>query len=96
MGARERNFLVDLAERAGHGPAARSRQDAWMSGDREGAAADLPPELIDAMALACMPAELDDRLAAFEAIGVTTLVAVPCGDRPAVVRTPAAAVGAAT
>jgi alkanesulfonate monooxygenase SsuD/methylene tetrahydromethanopterin reductase-like flavin-dependent oxidoreductase (luciferase family) len=95
MGARDRNFYVDLAERAGHGVAARACQDAWMAGDRKGAAADLPPELIDAMALACTPSELDDGLAAFEVVGVTTLVAVPCGDRRALVRTLAAATGGA-
>jgi hypothetical protein len=39
------------------------------------------------MALATTPAALDDRLAAFEAVGVDTLVAVPCGrDRARVVR----------
>ena len=39
------------------------------------------------MTLACTPAQLDDRVAAFRAPGVTTLVALPCGDRPALGRT---------
>ena len=36
---------------------------------------------------------MDERLAAYEAAGATTLVAVPAGDRSALVRTLAAAVG---
>ena len=46
--------------------------------------------------MACVvttPAGLDDRLAAYEAAGADTLVVVPAGDRPAVVRALAAAVG---
>jgi F420-dependent oxidoreductase-like protein len=98
MGAPEKNFYVDHADRIGFGDAARAVQARWLERDRVAAMAALPPELIDAMALACTPAELDDRLAAYEAAGVDTLVAVPCGeDRARVVRTLAAAtVGAAT
>src|SRR3954449_9222228 len=32
MGSREKNFYVELAERAGHGPAARACQDGMHSG----------------------------------------------------------------
>jgi F420-dependent oxidoreductase-like protein len=92
MGARDKNFYVDLADRQGHGDAARAVQSAWLGGDRAAAAAALTDELVDTMALACTPAELDGRLAAFADAGVTTLVAVPCGpDRPAIVRALAAA-----
>ncbi len=87
MGSKAKNFYVELAERAGHGEAARECQDAFLGGDRERAAGALTPDLIDAMALATTPDGLPDRLAAFEAIGVNTLIAVPCGsDRPAVAR----------
>jgi F420-dependent oxidoreductase-like protein len=87
MGSREKNFYVDLAERAGHGAAARECQEAFLGGDRERAAAALTPELIDTMALATTPDALPERLAAFAAVGVDTLVAVPCGsDRPRVAR----------
>jgi F420-dependent oxidoreductase-like protein len=87
MGSKAKNFYVELAERAGHGEAARECQDAFLGGDRERASGALTPALIDAMALATTPDGLPDRLAAFEAIGVNTLVAVPCGsDRPAVAR----------
>jgi F420-dependent oxidoreductase-like protein len=86
MGSREKNFYVELAARAGHGDAARACQEAFLAGDRERAAAALTGELIDSMALATTPGELDNRLAAFDAIGVDTLVGVPCGaDRPRVV-----------
>jgi F420-dependent oxidoreductase-like protein len=88
MGSRETNFYVELAERAGHGPAARACQDAMLSGHREAAAAALSDELVDAMSLATTPAGLDDRLAALEECGVDTLVAVPLSrDRARLVRT---------
>jgi alkanesulfonate monooxygenase SsuD/methylene tetrahydromethanopterin reductase-like flavin-dependent oxidoreductase (luciferase family) len=87
MGSREKNFYVELADRAGHGGAARACQEAFLGGDRERAAGALTPELIDSMALATTPARLDDRLSAFAEVGVDTLVAVPCGsDRAGVVR----------
>jgi F420-dependent oxidoreductase-like protein len=93
MGSKEKNFYVELAARAGHGDAARACQEAFLAGDRDRAAAALTPGLIDSMALATTPRELDARLAAFEAVGVDTLVAVPCGsDRARVVRTLAKAV----
>jgi F420-dependent oxidoreductase-like protein len=88
MGSKEKNFYVELAVRAGHGDAALACQEAFLGGDRDRAAAALTPELIDSMALATTPGALDDRLAAFDAIGVDTLVGVPCGaDRARVVRT---------
>jgi F420-dependent oxidoreductase-like protein len=94
MGSREKNFYVELAERAGHGPAARACQDAMLSGHRDAAAAALSDELVDAMSLATTPAALDDRLAALEACGVNTLVAVPLSsDRARLVRTLAEAFG---
>jgi F420-dependent oxidoreductase-like protein len=94
MGSREKNFYVELAERAGHGPAARACQDAMLSGHREAAAAALSDELVDAMSLATTPAGLNDRLAALAACGVDTLVAVPLSsDRPRLVRALAEAFG---
>ncbi len=94
MGSKEKNFYVDSADRAGHGKSARAVQDRMLAGDRDGAAAALSDGLIDAVAIATTPAGLDDRLTAYEAAGVTTLVAVPCGDKPATVRLLAEAVGA--
>jgi F420-dependent oxidoreductase-like protein len=91
MGAREKNFYVELAERYGHGAAAHAVQDAFLSGDRAGSAAAVTDELVDAGAICTTPDGLADRLAAYAAAGVTTLVAVPTGDRPATVRALAAA-----
>ncbi len=86
MGAKEKNFYVDVAAEYGHGDSAREVQERFLAGDRMGAAAAVTPELIDAACIATTPAGLDEKLAAYEAAGVDTLVAVPGGDRTATVR----------
>jgi F420-dependent oxidoreductase-like protein len=86
MGAKEKNFYVDLAAAYGHGDAAREVQERFLAGDRAGSAAAVTDELIDSASIATTPAGLDDKLAAYEAAGVDTLVAVPGGDRAATVR----------
>jgi F420-dependent oxidoreductase-like protein len=92
MGAKDKNFYVELAERQGHGTAARAVQERALAGDRAGAVAAVSDALVDAGTVACTPARLDERLADYERAGVTTLVAVPCGeDRASVVRALAAA-----
>lgn len=92
MGAKDKNFYVELAERQGHGEAAREVQSRALSGDRAGAVAAVTDGLVDAGAIATTPAGLDERLAVYERAGVTTLVAVPCGDdKPGVLRALAAA-----
>lgn len=92
MGAKSKNFYVELAERQGHGVAARAVQDAALAGDQAGAIAAASDGLVDAGAIATTPAGLDERLATYERAGVTTLVAVPCGDdKPGVLRALAAA-----
>jgi F420-dependent oxidoreductase-like protein len=92
MGAKEKNFYVELAERSGHGEAAREVQEKFLARDMIGAGMALTDELIDSMALVCRPADLEGRLARFDAVGVTTLAAVPCGpDKAAIVRALASA-----
>jgi F420-dependent oxidoreductase-like protein len=92
MGAKNKNFYVELAERQGHGTAAREVQEKGLAGDRLGAVAAVTDGLVDAGAIATTPAGLDERLAIYERAGVTTLVAVPCGDdKPGVLRALAAA-----
>jgi F420-dependent oxidoreductase-like protein len=93
MGAKEKNFYVELADRYGHGDAAREVQDRMLGGDRAGAAAALTDELVDAGTVATTPAGLEARLAAYADAGADTFVGVPCGDRPAAVRALAAALG---
>ena len=92
MGAKEKNFYVELAERHGHGEAARRVQELGLAGDRLGAMAAVPAGLIDALALVATPATLADRLAEYEAAGVTTLLASVAGkDKPGTLRLLAAA-----
>ena len=91
MGAKEQNFYVELAERYGHGAAAREVQELWLSGERERAHAAVSDAFVDAMAIAVAPDGLAPRLARYREAGVTTLIALPAGDRAAVVRALAAA-----
>jgi F420-dependent oxidoreductase-like protein len=86
MGAKDKNFYVDLADSYGFGDAARECQRLMLEGDRAGAAAALTPEMIDASAICTTPDRLAERVAAYEAAGADTLVAVPSGDKAAVVR----------
>ena len=95
MGAKGRNFYVDTAERFGHGESARMVQELFSAGDREGAAAALSEGLIEGSAIVCRPGELEQRLGDYERAGATTLLAMPFGDRPAIVRELAAAVSSA-
>lgn len=95
MGAKGKNFYVEAAERSGQGDAAREVQRLFMAGDRAGAAAALTAELIDSSAVCCRPAELADHLAHYERAGATTLLAMPFGDRPAIVDQLASSVPAA-
>ncbi len=85
MGAPQKNFYVELAERHGHGDAARTAQARWLERDLPGAAAALTDELVDAAALACRPGDLAGRLDEYAQAGATTLIALPCGDRRATV-----------
>jgi F420-dependent oxidoreductase-like protein len=95
MGAKEKNFYVDTADRFGHGDSARRVQELFQAGDREGAAAALSDELIEGSAICCRPGEIDERLAEYERAGATTLLAMPFGDRPKIVEALAAAVSGA-
>jgi F420-dependent oxidoreductase-like protein len=93
MGAKGKNFYVETAERFVEGRSARDVQGLFMAGDRAAAATALSTELIDGSAICCRPGELGERLAAYEQAGATTLLAMPFGDRPAIVDELAAAVG---
>ena len=82
MGAKDKNFYIELATRYGFGDVAVACQEAFLAGDRMGAAATLTPEVIDLAAIAATPSTLEDRLAAYAHAGVDTLIALPFGDRP--------------
>src|SRR5690606_28291334 len=82
MGAKDKNFYVELATRYGFGDVASACQEAFLAGDRLGAATALTPEVIDLAAIAATPETLADQLAAYADSGVDTLIALPFGDRP--------------
>jgi F420-dependent oxidoreductase-like protein len=77
MGAREKNFYNQLAQRYGFEDAARTVQDLYLDGKREEAMAALPGELIDLMTI-CGPEDVvRERIAAFRDAGVGTLMISP-------------------
>ncbi|MEO6026283.1 MAG: LLM class F420-dependent oxidoreductase [Candidatus Binatia bacterium] len=78
MGARGKNFYNDLACRYGFEEAAKKIQDLYLSGKKEEAAAAVPDQLADEVALVGPPERIRERLAAWRESGVTTVV---CGTR---------------
>lgn len=77
MGARDANFYADLAGRYGFGDSTAVVQDRYLAGDRAGAAAAVPDELVRGTALVGDEGHVAERLAAFAASGVTTLSVQP-------------------
>ncbi len=76
MGARDRNFYYNVACRYGYEEAAGKIQDLYLQGKKAEAIAAVPDELVDEVSL-CGPKErISERLAAWRASGVTTLI---CG-----------------
>lgn len=73
MGARGKNFYADLAGRYGFEAEAAAIQDLYLSGDRGGAMARIPAELIDAVALVGPRERVRDRLQIWRDSPVTTL-----------------------
>ena len=73
MGARGRNFYYDLAARYGFEDAAAEIQNLYLSGDKGGAMARVPAELIDAVALVGPRERVRERLALWRNSPVTTL-----------------------
>ncbi len=77
MGSRKQNFYKTLAENYGFGDAAASVQDLYLKGAKEEAARALPDGLIDLVSLCGPKAKVAERLEAFKAAGVGTLLATP-------------------
>jgi F420-dependent oxidoreductase-like protein len=77
MGSREKNFYNRLVRSYGFEDAARKVQDLYLAGRKEEAMAALPDELIDAVTVVGPADAVRDRLRAFEAAGVGTLIASP-------------------
>jgi F420-dependent oxidoreductase-like protein len=94
MGAKDKNFYVDLLAANGLADEAHEVQDRFLAGDRIGAAMSLTPEVIDMCGVACTPDELGDRLGRFEAAGADSVIAIPFGsDKQRVVEQLAACSG---
>jgi F420-dependent oxidoreductase-like protein len=77
MGARERNFSNELVRRYGYEREAALIQDHFLSGRRAEAMAAVPDDLVRSTALVGPAAYVKDRLAAYAAAGVTTLLVSP-------------------
>ncbi|AJE86607.1 LLM class F420-dependent oxidoreductase [Streptomyces physcomitrii] len=79
MGSRKQNFYNQLAQRMGYEQAAAEIQDKYLAGDKEGAAAAIPHELIDSTTLLGSVPRIAEGMAAYAEAGVTTLTLAPAG-----------------
>ncbi|MFI5268204.1 MAG: LLM class F420-dependent oxidoreductase, partial [Chloroflexota bacterium] len=79
MGARGANFYTDLACRYGFEHEAKQVQDLYLAGKKQEAAAAIPDALLQGATLIGPEGYLKERLAAYEAAGVTVLNITPVG-----------------
>ena len=77
MGSRKQNFYNALVQRYGFEDAAREVQDLYLEGRKDEAAAALPGELIDTVALVGPRDVIRERLAVYRSAGVGTLMISP-------------------
>src|SRR6476619_2967278 len=83
MGSRDKNFYNQLVQRYGFEDAAREIQELYLNGKKDEAAAAIPPELIDTVALVGPRDRVRERLAVYRDAGVGTLIAAPVAVDPA-------------
>jgi alkanesulfonate monooxygenase SsuD/methylene tetrahydromethanopterin reductase-like flavin-dependent oxidoreductase (luciferase family) len=74
MGARGRNFYNDYAKRLGYEEAAVRIQDLYLEGKKAEAMAAVPDELVDEVALVGPRERIAERLEAWKASGVTSML----------------------
>jgi F420-dependent oxidoreductase-like protein len=74
MGAKGKNFYNDLARRYGYEEASAHIQDLYLDGKKMEATMAVPDELVDEVSLVGPRDRVADRLEAWKASGVTTLV----------------------
>jgi len=74
MGSREENFHKRMIERYGYVDAANRIQDLWLSGRQQEAVAAVPEDLADAVSLIGTRADVREKLRAWRASPVTTLL----------------------
>ena len=79
MGSAKQNFYNKLAQRMGYEKEAAEIQEKYLAGDKEGAAAAIPHELIDSTTLLGPVERIADRMKAYAEAGVTTLSLTPAG-----------------
>ncbi|MFC7217913.1 LLM class F420-dependent oxidoreductase [Streptomyces polyrhachis] len=79
MGSRKQNFYNRLAQRMGYEKEAAEIQERYLAGDKDGAAAAVPRELIDSTSLLGPVERIADRMQAYAQVGVTTLSLAPAG-----------------
>lgn len=79
MGSRKQNFYNQLAQRMGYEKEAAEIQDKYLSGDKQGAAAAVPHEMIDRCSLLGSVDRIADRMKEYAEAGVTTLTLAPAG-----------------
>jgi hypothetical protein len=79
MGARGVNFYNDVLRRYGFDREARAIQDAYLGGDKKGAAALVPDVLLEELSLVGDAGFVKDRIAAHRDAGVTILNVAPIG-----------------
>ena len=73
MGARKKNFYFNLASRYGFEDEAVEIQDCFLAGDKQGAVAAVPDDLVDEVALCGPKARIREQLDAWSAAPITTL-----------------------
>jgi len=90
MGSRKKNFYNQLVQRYGFEDAAREVQELYLDGKKDEAAAAIPPELIDTVALVGPREKVRDRLEVYREAGVGSLIVSPvaweAGDRKRMIR----------
>ena len=80
MGSASTNFYNEAYARQGFADVARDAQARWIEGDRAGAAALIPDELVLATTLIGTEQMVRDRLALWDQVGVTTARLYPAGE----------------
>jgi hypothetical protein len=74
MGAKEKNFHLDLIGRFGFAEEAQRVQELFLSGKRAEAIAAVPEQLVDEITLVGPKERIRDRLGAWKESPVTTLL----------------------
>jgi alkanesulfonate monooxygenase SsuD/methylene tetrahydromethanopterin reductase-like flavin-dependent oxidoreductase (luciferase family) len=74
MGARDKNFYNDYARRLGYEEAAGKIQDLFLDGRKAEAMAAVPDALVDEISLVGPKERIAERMAAWKALPVRTLL----------------------